>query len=369
MAKVDELLSDLDAGWATLESIRAKLKSYRASILRAAVAGKLTQEWREKHREVESGSAFLDRILTERRRRWEERQLAKFAVSGQQPPKRWQTKYIHPNDPIVQGFVEIPAVWCWTSIDQLLIEPTCNGISIKGSDTPPGFAALRLNAMSETGFDYSKRRYLPIERSTADQLAVRQGDFFVSRGNGSLHLVGRGTLAQQPPDVVVFPDTMIRLRTSEDGPLRKFLNLIWGSRLMRSQIEKTARTTAGIYKISQRDIEAFIVPLPPAAEQVEIIREVERRLSVVDEIETQVEANLKRASRLRQSILKRAFEGKLVPQDPQDEPADRLLERIRGGVAEANLTTTPLPPKRKVTASNGPCLPFMGPGEGDPEAF
>jgi type I restriction enzyme S subunit len=71
------------------------------------------------------------------------------------------------------------------------------------------------------------------------------------------------------------------------------------------------------------------IPLPPVSEQGRIVAEVERRLSVIDELEMQVEANLKRAERLRQAILKRAFEGKMVPQDPNDEPASALLERIR----------------------------------------
>ena len=70
-------------------------------------------------------------------------------------------------------------------------------------------------------------------------------------------------------------------------------------------------------------------PLPSLAEQIEIVAEVERRLSVVDEIGMETDAGLRRAARLRQSILKRAFEGRLVPQDPDDEPASVLLERIR----------------------------------------
>ena len=83
----------------------------------------------------------------------------------------------------------------------------------------------------------------------------------------------------------------------------------------------------------------YAVPLPPYAEQRRIVAEVERRLSVIDELEMQVEANLKRAERLRQAILKRAFEGKLVPQDPNDEPASMLLERIKAAKAGGDTAT------------------------------
>jgi type I restriction enzyme S subunit len=78
----------------------------------------------------------------------------------------------------------------------------------------------------------------------------------------------------------------------------------------------------------------IVLGLPPLAEQRQVIAEVEQRLSVIDAEEKAIEAALKQAARLRQSILKRAFDGRLVPQDPTDEPADRLLERIRAEKAK-----------------------------------
>ncbi len=277
----------------------------------------------------ENGPELLTRILAERRRRWEQEQLAAFAKAGKIPPAKWKEKYKEPAGPDCTKLPALPEGWCWASVEQLLAEPSCNGISVKGSNDPPGIPALRLSAMGELQFDYTERRYIPISEDTANALAIQAGDFFVARGNGSLHLVGRGTLAQEPGERIVFPDTMIRLRFASAAILRQFIARIWSSRLLRGQIERKARTTAGIYKISQRDIDAFAIPLPPIDEQSQVIAEVEHRLSVIDVSQASLEANVKRSDRLRQAILRRAFEGKLVPQGPSDEPADKLLERIK----------------------------------------
>ena len=328
VAKIEELFSDLDAGVAALERVRAKLKRYRASVLNAAVTGKLTETWRQQHPPTEPADKLLARILDERRKQWEAEQLRKFAEVGKTPPKAWEARYEEPCPPLIADAEGLPGSWRWTSVDQLIKEKTCNGISIKGSDSPPGVAALRLSAMSDRGFDYAKRRYILINDADARSLAIRSGDFFVCRGNGSLHLVGRGTLAQAVDEIVVFPDTMIRARFAKAGVLPQFMARVWQSRLIRQQIEKRAKTSAGIYKVSQREVESVTVPLPPLAEQGEIVAEIERRLSVVEAVEAEVEHGLKRAARLRQAILKRAFEGKLVPQNPADEPASATLAKV-----------------------------------------
>src|SRR4051812_13879961 len=109
--------------------------------------------------------------------------------------------------------------------------------------------------------------------------------------------------------------------------LRKRLPVRSG--LGRKRLISNAKWAVNQASINQQDVSSTPVPLPPYDEQRVIVSEIERLLSNIDESEFQVEAGLKRAARLRQSILKRAFEGRLVPQDPADEPAAKFLERIR----------------------------------------
>ena len=123
----------------------------------------------------------------------------------------------------------------------------------------------------------------------------------------------------------------------------QFLAMSLRTNAVLSALLKTSKTTAGQVNLSLTASRGVLIPVPPLAEQHAIVAEVERRLSVVDRTESQITIELKRAARLRQSILKRAFEGKLVPQDPNDEPASVLLERMRGNstAVETRASTTP----------------------------
>lgn len=210
------------------------------------------------------------------------------------------------------------------------MESLCNGISVKGSDTPPGVRALRLSAMSNVGFDYSEVRYLPLLQDDVEGLWIEEGDFFISRGNGSLHLVGRGTPAQHPSEPTIFPDTMIRLRVAKEIRRSGWVRTVWPSRMIRRQIERKVKTTAGIYKIAQPEVEQITIPLPPLAEQEFIVTEVEQRLSIIDESNAQISADLQRAERLRQSILQRTFDGKLLGSVSNQSPSHSLPPEYAG---------------------------------------
>jgi type I restriction enzyme S subunit len=126
----------------------------------------------------------------------------------------------------------------------------------------------------------------------------------------------------------LFESNMMRLHLSPYVKPR-FVGFYLRSAMGRARLTKDAKWAVNQASINQQDVVSVPVPLPPLAEQRRIVKEVERRLSVVDALEDAVEADLTRAERLRQAILKTAFEGRLVPQNPDDEPASALLGRIQ----------------------------------------
>ena len=140
---------------------------------------------------------------------------------------------------------------------------------------------------------------------------------------------------------VAYPDTMIRLRVDPKAVDGRFLSNVWNSRLLRWQIEAAARTTAGIYKINQGHIRNFVVPLCSSGEQAVVVDRLSAALSAVDAIESEVDRQLRKADTLRQSVLKEAFAGQLVAQDPKDEPAAVLLDRISAEREQSVKTTSP----------------------------
>lgn len=330
VAEIEELFSDLDAGVAALERIRANLKRYRAAVLKAAVEGKLTAEWRAKHPRIEPASKLLERILTERRQNWEQDQLARFAAAaGKTPPKGWREKYVEPAAPDTSELPELPQGWCWASVDQI-------SIVVRGASPRPA---------GDPRFFGGPVPWITVGALTADENPYLRG---VSEG---LTEAGREASRYIQPDTLLLTNSGATLGVPKitliggcinDGsvalfhlnsPLKLFLYYF-----LKTQTRKLRAINQGAAQpnLNTGIVKAIVVPIPPLLEQQQILGEIERKLSVVEENETLAIVNLKRAARLRQSILKRAFEGRLVPQDPTDEPAEKLLERIRQERAVAN---------------------------------
>jgi len=331
VAKIEELFTELDAGIESLKKAQAQLKQYRQSVLKAAVEGKLTEEWRAAHKdELEPASVLLERIQKERREKWEAEQLESFAAKGKTPKDdKWKGKYEESMTPDMESFPKLPDVWKWTSIGALF--GTSYGLSERLSKTEPDneldVPVLRIPNVTEFGtLDLSNLKYFPLEKPKRDKLSVKKGDILFNWRNAP-KWIGRSAVFDRDGEFVN-ASFLLKLRPCSVGYsnfISLYLNYLRISGYFLTRIDN-AVNQANFNASKTRQIE---VALPPLTEQVEIIKVVERCFSLADNLDDTIGMELERAQRLRQSILKQAFSGKLVPQDPNDEPASVLLERIK----------------------------------------
>ena len=350
VAKLEELLSDLEAGVAELKAAQKKLAQYRQSLLKAAVEGALTAEWRTQHQPTETGAQLLQRILQERRARWEARQLAKFAEQGKTPPKDWQKKYPEPVQPDTTDLPELPQGWVWASLDQLALDSSYD-TSVKCGYESQGASVLRIpNVIArKLVLDDLKFASQPLDLHKSEYLAP--GDILVVRTNGSVSLVGRAAEVTEPlPGDFYFASYLLRVRCLETSVVHRWVSALLASRQGRSWIESRAASSAGQHNLSLSTLLTIPIPLPPIVEQAEAMNALEAVLLSVSEQEQFLDKSLQQSTAQRQNILRAAFSGQLVAQDPHDEPASVLLERIRAERAAQGAVKKPRGRKAKEAA-------------------
>lgn len=356
--RIDELFTDLSAGVAALERVKRNLSRYRAAVLHAAVTGRLTEAWRKEHGPAdEPGPKLLERILAERRRQWEQRTLAKYEKNGKKPPNGWRSRYLEPAPPKPLAndapLPTLPEGWCWVSGDQVL-GVLRSGTTAVPVDDPTSLRILRSSAVRPGRIDLSDFRYLPDGTHVDEADHVQPNDLFFVRLSGSLYLAGACAWVDSTvPKNLIYPDRLFAARCVVPS-MACLLEIVFQSRLARDRIEPKAKSTAGHQRISMGAVLEQPIPFPSLAEQAAIVEAVSEKLSQIDALEAEVERGLTRAGRLRQAILKAAFEGKLVPQDPSDEPASILLDRIRDAAPSVEPKHTRKPRRKsagKVTAS------------------
>ena len=360
VAKIEELFSDLDAGVAALKRAKANLKRYRASVLKAAVEGKLTEQWRAKHPAKEPASALLARILKERRLKWEADQLAKFAAAKKEPPKNWRDKYVEPTLPDTNGLPELPEGWCWASVEQLVSEDRHSlaigpfGSNLKVPDyRESGVPLIFVRNIRSGMFGGDGTKFVTAAKAMElNAHSTEAGDILITKmgeppGDACLY-------PQGSPKAIITADC-IKVRLHPLLPDARLVVFAINSDTVRKQVVEITKGVA-LQKVNLERFSTIAIPLSPRNEQHEIINEVATKLSQIDAAEKQIEHGLIRAARLRQSILKRAFEGKLVPQDPKDEPASALLERLRASRTHDEANGTAATSKRtraKIKESSG----------------
>ena len=330
MAKLEELFSKLDAGVAAVRRTQALLRRYRQSVLHAAVTGELTRAWREAHpAPAETGAALLERIRAERRAQWEAAQVTKRG--GQLPlGDGWKSKYVESEKPNTSELPELPVGWAWVSVEELATDTLIGLVrsALEQNTSGDGVPYIKMNNIDFGGrIDTSELVSVKASEEKVARYALRDGDILFNTRN-SVELVGKTGLFHQGVEAVVFNNNLMRLRLISDIRPAYMVNAIC-SPDVRKRLDVIKRATTSIAAIYAKDFLPFAIPLPPLPEQAEIVAEVERRLTVLDALTQTLTDELKRAERLRQSILHRAFTGRLVPQDATDEPAATLLARLR----------------------------------------
>ncbi|MDP2025707.1 restriction endonuclease subunit S [Sulfuriferula sp.] len=335
--KLEELLSDLDAGVAELKAAQKKLGQYRQSLLKAVVEGALTAEWRAARKvgagesAPETGAQLLARILLERRARWEAKQLAKFESQGKAPPKDWQKKYPEPVQPDTADLPELPEGWVWASIDQLTAEQKY-GSSSKTNEDSTGVPILRMGNIQDGDLDFSNLKYLPADHDEFPGLYLQDGDLLFNRTN-SPELVGKTAVYRSQVSPCSFASYLISVRFSQSyipELASTFINSAYGKHWIKSVVVQQV----GQANVNGSKLAALAIPLPPLEEQKEIVSSLQAQTNEIVEQLKNVDTSLKQSAAQRKNILKAAFSGQLVPQDPIDEPASVLLERIRAERAE-----------------------------------
>jgi len=211
-------------------------------------------------------------------------------------------------------------------LGQLLLEPLANGRSVPTAQE--GFPVLRLTAIRDGHINLAERKIGAWDRESAERFLVHGGDFLIARGNGSLSLVGRGGIVGDNPAEVAYPDTMIRARVDPNRIQPQFLSLVWDSPAARRQIERLAKTTAGIYKVNQQDLATIKLPTPPSEVQRALVRDIARQKSIRDSLRAAIEHALIRSDHMRRSLLESAFSGRLVPPSQKDDSTSGSVERL-----------------------------------------
>jgi type I restriction enzyme S subunit len=289
VAKLEKLLHKVDACKERLDKISGILKRFRQSVLAAACSGRLTKDWREKHPKIG----------------------ARHTVPLQD----------------VDNGEDLPIGWRRSYVDSL-IKDIQNGFSRRTSSTGKDTVVIRLADIVDQTISATKIRTIKMSAYEIEKYCLRRNDILVVRVNGSPQLVGTFVLYERR-DNWTYCDHLIRLRLDHGQIAPRFLTYLSQSEAVRSHINQNMVSSAGQNTISQTTIKSIYIPLPPISEQQEIIRRVEVLFKKADEIEARYKKAKAFVDKLTQSILAKAFRGELVPQDPNDEPASVMLERIR----------------------------------------
>lgn len=328
--KIEALQSKTTTARKALETTKPLLEQSRQSILAAAFRGDLTAQWRDQNKDVEPASELLKRIRVERRARWEEAELAKMQEKGKEPKNdKWKAKYKEPEPLNTERLPELPEGWCWGTATEL-----CEVVVDCHNKTAPykekGIPLVRTTNIRNGKINLEETKFVdePTYHYWSRRCIPLPGDLLFTREAP----VGEAGII--PKDVMLcMGQRMMLLRTNEKFFHNKYLLGVLLSPFVLEYAEQQG-VGIGVKHLRVRDVEALPVPLPPLQEQQEIARCLDKIIDRFNRIKEIVNQNIITLNLLDNAILKKAFCGELVPQDPDDEPASVLLEKIAAERAE-----------------------------------
>jgi type I restriction enzyme S subunit len=291
--EIEKQFSRLDESVASLKRVKANLKRYKATVLKAAVEGKLTEGWRREHPNVEPATELLKRIVVERKKKWE----------ADHPGK----KYKEPALPDTSNLYELPKGWVWTTVGQL-----CKCV-VPNRDKPKSFSGnipwITMPDFADFSIDiYKAKSGMGL---TEDEVRVYRARL-IPKGSVVMSCVGRFGI------VGVLQNRAVINQQLHAFMIPTGLNNRYIAYAIKTQVPymESIATATTIHYLNKDNCNSVPIAVPTAEEQNAIVDEIERAFSVAHNIEVAVETNLKRADRLRQSILKEAFSGRLSSIEP-----------------------------------------------------
>ena len=219
--------------------------------------------------------------------------------------------------------------WPLVPLVELLVSLR-NGLFVsRPAAEPPGVPIFRISAVRPLALDVDDIRYASVDEVASSDFLVSGGDLLFTRYSGNPEYVGACARVPDGTRPTLHPDKLIRAVVDREKADPAYLEIAWATGVTRDEIRVRRKTTAGQVGIAGGQLKSVRVPVPPLEEQRRIVAEVEARLSVIDAMRASIERAQRRSAALRAAILELAFRGELVPQDPSDEPASILLDRIR----------------------------------------
>jgi type I restriction enzyme, S subunit len=303
-SKVEELFTKLDAGVSSIQNVKTQLQLYRQTVLKHAFTGKLTEEWRKTQKNsIQPATIELKQLQKERK-----------GLKGRYAPVLIDSQKLN----------EIPDTWVWTSIGQIS-EKIQYGTSEKATDDTSGIPVLRMGNIQDGQLVYDSLKYYPQEWESLNDFLLVDGDVLFNR----LELVGKTAVYKKNYPKSVFASYLIRIKVNVDVCLPDILSFYINSVFGRQYISSVVSQQVGQANVNGKKLSAMQFPLIPLPEQEAIIELIEEINSIIEQTQNTIEQTLRMSEKLRYTILKTAFEGKLVAHESSDESVERLLEMIK----------------------------------------